>query len=226
MGKKRLLIGCYHKSVILTYVGVGAALCGIFYLLQGGEERHIRAGLLCLITGGLCDLFDGPVARRCQRTQTEEAYGVQIDSLADVTVSLLLPVLLLFRMGQNINAIIIVATAILYTLAGITRLAWFSVLTAKQDEGRITCYQGLPVTYMALILPLYRVIGQAMAKGAAMAGADGGMLLRGGDIMVVVLYLVVAFLFVLHVDIKKPVGIWYLIFPILAVIVSVLVCIL
>ena len=76
--KKKLFLGCYNKSVILTYLGVSISLLGMINI----EHRGIS--VICLVTAGICDLFDGVVARKSKRTDTERAFGVQIDSLADM----------------------------------------------------------------------------------------------------------------------------------------------
>ena len=73
-----MIIGYYNKSVILTFVGI---LISIFGMLN---VANTDIALTCLILAGICDLFDGVVARKCKRTDKEKAFGVQIDSLADV----------------------------------------------------------------------------------------------------------------------------------------------
>ena len=62
-----MFIGKYNKSVILTYIGIAAAVLGIYFSFV----KNIRYTLLCLIICGVCDLFDGAVARKCKRTEEE-----------------------------------------------------------------------------------------------------------------------------------------------------------
>ena len=63
--EKKLFIGCFNKSVILTYIGVIFALAGIFILIDLQEAEQMNLVMFCLIISGLCDLFDGFIARKC-----------------------------------------------------------------------------------------------------------------------------------------------------------------
>ena len=196
---ERYFIGCYNKSVILTYLGIVVAIIGI-------ANASSNIAIICLMAAGLWDLFDGPVARRCKRTETEKHFGVQIDSLADIIISLILPISIVYSTCSNygINSFWIILISIIYVLAGVTRLAWFNI-TANIDK-RTTYYTGLPVTYITLILPIaYTVLGN-----------DSVYLSEG----LLVLLLIVAILFIANIKIKKPTGKWYIVFTILALILT------
>ncbi len=188
----RKLVGCYNKSVILTHVGVAISLLGILL-----AERSDWA-ICCLIAAGVCDLFDGKVARMCKRTKQEEQFGIQIDSLADVVSFLVFPTVLLFSIGEN--SLLTYVVAVLYLLAGITRLGWFNITT----DGDTKYYQGLPVTYAALVISLVYALFQFCS------------FVYFPWIWEIV-YLMLAFFFVLNIRIKKPGGVWYGIFALLAV---------
>ena len=75
---KKIFLGVYHPSVLLTYLGLSLSLYGIFY------GRSLAFSLILLLLAGLCDTFDGMVANSFQRNDLEKAFGVQIDSLADM----------------------------------------------------------------------------------------------------------------------------------------------
>ena len=80
--EKKLFIGCFNKSVILTYIGVVFALTGIFTLVEFQENELIERMnfvMFCLIISGLCDLFDGFIARKCKRNEIQKAFGIQIE---------------------------------------------------------------------------------------------------------------------------------------------------
>ena len=85
-----VFIGKYNKSVILTYIGITLAVCGIIFSFLG----NISNAMICLIFSGICDLFDGKIARLCKRDEQEKEFGKQIDSLADVFLFLALPCVL------------------------------------------------------------------------------------------------------------------------------------
>ena len=73
-----MIIGKWNKSVILTYFGMISALAGIFLAFT---QENINYPMACLMAAGVCDLFDGTVARMCKRTEEEKAFGIELDSL-------------------------------------------------------------------------------------------------------------------------------------------------
>ena len=81
-------IGFYDYTVILTYLSLASAVLGI---MLSGQDRFTGA-ILCLVLSGLCDGFDGTVARSKKgRTDDEKAFGIQIDSLSDLVCFCVLP---------------------------------------------------------------------------------------------------------------------------------------
>ena len=71
-----MFIGFYGASVLLTYIGLAFSVTGMVLAFLG----HILAAVMCLILAGVCDMFDGTVARDCKRSETEKKFGIQIDS--------------------------------------------------------------------------------------------------------------------------------------------------
>lgn len=196
-----MFIGKYNRSVILTYVGVAAAFAGIAFAV----ESMLAPAMIALAAAGICDLFDGVIARRCKRDKSEKEFGVQIDSLADVVGFLALPAVLGIRLADGIG-IVKYPLLLGYILCGIIRLAWFN--TSAASEGVRTHYDGLPVTYAALIIPVtYAVLGFFPEFFSEFIGA----LIWAAE------YAVIAVLFILNVKIAKPRGVWYIIFGALAV---------
>ena len=53
------MIGFWNGSVYLTYVGLLTAVSGIFLSFEG----KILPAFFCLLFAGLCDMFDGKIAR-------------------------------------------------------------------------------------------------------------------------------------------------------------------
>ena len=75
------MIGFYNYTVILTYIGLLSSIAGMMFAVNG----WYKAALLCLAFSGLCDMFDGKIARRkTDRTEDEKSFGIQIDSLCDM----------------------------------------------------------------------------------------------------------------------------------------------
>ena len=125
-----MIIGKYNKSVILTYAGVVMAAAGIFLALDG---LYIRYAVMLLIIAGICDLFDGKIARAVKRTEEEKSFGVQIDSLADMVDFVAFPVILLYCLTGD-NKWYHYLIYIVYILGAVIRLGYFNITA----EGRQT----------------------------------------------------------------------------------------
>ena len=156
----KLIIGFYGHWVILTYIGVISAILGINFAIQG----NIRYAIICLMVSGLCDMFDGPVARLKKRMDREENFGIQIDSLADIVCFGILPAIIGFaitsdhagHINGSFGMMANVAVYSIYVLAALIRLGYFNVIEIElnsRNEKR-KYYEGLPVTSVALIIPV------------------------------------------------------------------------
>lgn len=146
------MIGFFDYTVILTYLSLVSSVVGIFFTLHG----HFGLALTCLALSGLFDTFDGKVARtKKNRTEDEKAFGIQIDSLCDMVCFGVFPVVFCWFSGMsNVPGMIIL---IFYCLAGLIRLAYFNVMEAKRQketEENRKYYSGLPITTIAIILPV------------------------------------------------------------------------
>ena len=53
------MLGFYDYTVVLTYVSLGISIFGITRALQG----DFKIAIFCLALSGLCDMFDGKIAR-------------------------------------------------------------------------------------------------------------------------------------------------------------------
>ncbi|MBQ1544207.1 MAG: CDP-alcohol phosphatidyltransferase family protein [Clostridia bacterium] len=191
--KKKLFLGVWTLANGVTWLGIAGAVAAVWMAVQGNQ----RLAMLLLIVSGICDLFDGRVARMFDRTETEQKFGIQIDSFADTVSFVIFPAVFLLTLTQAPWAL---AVAILFVLAGITRLCWFDITT----DGGANDFRGVPVTYMALVLPILWVVNQAVTLPAV-------------PVFVAAAMLIMAFLFVLNVRVPKPTGVWYAIFSVLAV---------
>lgn len=147
------MIGFYSYTVVLTYLGLASAAMGMILTFQG----FAKYALFCLAFSGLCNMFDGKVARlKKDRTEDEKRFGIQIDSLCDVVCFGAFPMILCYSIGMRGPAGI--SILVFYLIAGVIRLAFFNVMEEKRqdetDEAR-KYYQGLPITSIAIILPLF-----------------------------------------------------------------------
>jgi len=148
-----LMIGYYNYSVILTYFGLCSAVFGMTIALQG----DVRIALLCLMICGICDMFDGTIARKCKRSENAKSFGIQIDSLCDLVCFGVFPAMLGYGLKNlEVSWIDIVASSF-YVLAAIIRLGYFNVQEINRvnsQGGKREYYEGLPVTSVALLLPV------------------------------------------------------------------------
>lgn len=146
------MLGVYDYTVVLTYVSVLISMGGMLFSLNGCPKMAV----VCLAVSGFCDMFDGKIARtKKNRTEVEKRFGIQIDSLADIICFGVAPSLIAYRMGMN--HIVGIAILMFYVLAGLIRLAWFNVseeIRQNETEENRECYQGLPITSMAIALPI------------------------------------------------------------------------
>lgn len=118
-------------------------------------SNNISIAVVCLMVSGVCDMFDGTVAKRFDRSHSEKSYGIQIDTLADIVSFGVLPGVIGLALGLNHFPFVLIVT--LYVLAALVRLAYFNVTELEfLNSGGQTrrYYEGLPVTTVAAILPL------------------------------------------------------------------------
>ena len=148
---KKKLLGYYNYTVILTYLGMILSLAGICFIIQG----QFLICCIFLMLSGCCDMFDGVIASTRKRTDSEKCFGIQIDSMCDLISFGVLPGLFVYcLLGHSLPGCIIGA---LFVLCALIRLSFFNVLEAerqKETDGHRTSYLGLPVTSIALLLPL------------------------------------------------------------------------
>lgn len=183
------LIGFYDYTVILTYMSLFSACCG---MVLASRERF-TAAVLCLLLSGFCDAFDGVVARtKKNRTDDEKGFGIQIDSLCDAVSFGVFPAVLCYHLGVDGFAGLLIL--FLYCLCAVIRLAFFNVLESNRQKTEGGCnktYRGLPVTSVSILLPIVWLFRRLMPVQAFLA-------------LLHVVLAVTAFLFVLDFSVKKP----------------------
>ena len=179
------MIGFYDYTVVVTYISLISSIMGMFFAIDG----KLPLAVFCLAFSGLCDMFDGKIAR----TDDEKAFGIQIDSLCDIVCFGIFPIILGYQLGMcKIYSLMILA---FYGVAGVIRLAYFNVMEEKRQsetsENR-KYYQGLPITSMSVIMPLLFMVS---------------VFFPGFRYFLVCLHiamLLVGFLFILNFRFRKP----------------------
>lgn len=151
--KELRMIGFYNYTVILTYVSLLVSTVGTFLAVNG---RPMEA-VFCLMISGICDMFDGAIARTRKRTEEEKRFGIQIDSLSDLVCFGVLPAVI----GVTLAATpteegIAWVTGGALVLCGLIRLAFFNVTEETRqstETGRRTHFLGFPITTSAVVFP-------------------------------------------------------------------------
>lgn len=183
------LIGFYDYTVILTYASLLSAVAGMMLASNG----CFTAAVLCLLVSGVCDAFDGMVARtKKNRTDDEKSFGIQLDSLCDVVSFGVFPAFLCYHMG--VDGVIGGCVMFLYCMCAVIRLAFFNVMEGKRQQiegGSNKTYRGLPVTSISIIFPVIYVAGFILPASLF-------------AVVLHILLAVVAFLFILDFSVKKP----------------------
>ena len=162
--RKKPFVGYYKIWVMLTYLSVVSALVGMSFAVGG----NIVLAIICLMTCGLCDMLDGPVARRKKRTEREKNYGIEIDALADLISFGVFPVVIgyavgfgtLFQNNDTLRLIIGIAIAAFFVLAALIRLAYFNAveIELQQKNEKRKFYVGMPVTFVSIVIPLVYIV--------------------------------------------------------------------
>ena len=139
------MIGIYDYTVLLTYMNFISGILGILCATKG----NIFYAIILLMFAGLCDMFDGKVARtKKKRTIEERHFGIQLDSLADVVSFGVLPATIGYMLGAPLILVV------LFPTAGLIRLAWFNVLEITRNSSEpVKAYTGLPITSSAMVFP-------------------------------------------------------------------------
>ena len=183
------LIGFYDYTVVLTYLSLVSAMAG---MVLGSRDRF-TAAILCLLLCGICDAFDGIVARsKKDRTRQQVSFGIQIDSLVDVIAFGVFPAALCYQMGGR--SILGLVCSFVYVLCAVIRLAFFNVVEEqrqKEEGGGVNkYYRGLPVTTASMILPVFYILRFFIGKALF-------------STLFCIVLAVMAFLFVLDFSVKK-----------------------
>lgn len=163
-------VGFYHYGVLLTYISIVSAIIGIGLSVVG---YPFYGGVICLWISGVCDAFDGVVARtRKNRTEEDKMFGARIDSLSDAIAFGVAPVMIGYGMGMHEWYFMI--PFVIYVLCAVCRLAYYDVtddLRRQQgDTGRRKFCEGLPVTNSAIGVTIFYLIAISFRNLGGIAG--------------------------------------------------------
>ncbi len=214
-----MFIGYYNLANLITLTGMASAIMACMLAIGG----NVQVAVMLLMLSGVCDCFDGPVARMDKdRTQAEKVFGVQIDTVSDMVSFGVTPAVILFSMGRNrilpllsggpVVVILVSLVLIFYVLCAGIRLAYFNTLEiTKTDENAPKIFVGMPVPFSAILFPVLFLLSVTTPVSGKMAA-----------IILVAVYFITAILFISNFKMKKPAGAVYLLYPIYEIVLVVL----
>ena len=147
---------------------VSSIFCAFYVLvLASGSADANALHLAALVTlfSNFCDTFDGRVARM---TKTQSAFGMELDSLADVIAFGLAPGVLVYRWALEPLGIWGLLAAFGFVACAALRLARFNVLAhANADGGGGKFFVGLPTPIASLAVAALIIAHHHITRGAA-----------------------------------------------------------
>src|SRR3954466_16026415 len=134
MGKRRRFDLKKTLFLLPNLITLSSIFCGfdsirVAATANASEDDYYRAALL-IVFAMFFDTLDGRVARM---TKTQSAFGLQIDSLADVVSFGVAPSMLLYQWALHRLGTLGLVVAFVFTAMGAVRLARFNVLSTGDD---------------------------------------------------------------------------------------------
>ena len=159
-------------------ITLSSIFCGFYSMVLSSQAKNeddfYRAALL-IVFAMFFDMLDGRVARM---TKTQSAFGLQIDSLADVVSFGAAPGLLIYHWTLSQMGLVGLVASFVFVACGAVRLARFNVLSmdVSGEPTKPSKYiVGLPIPGAAGIL-VSLVVANNAVHGAIAAHYVGGML--------------------------------------------------
>lgn len=119
--------------ILPNFITVSAIFCGFDSIrlsaVSTGDDDFYRAALL-IVFAMFFDMLDGRVARM---TKTQSAFGLQIDSLADVISFGVAPAILVYQWTLKRFDLVGLVVSFLFVACAAIRLARFNVITMGGD---------------------------------------------------------------------------------------------
>lgn len=198
-------VGYWHYGVILTYLSLTLAIVGMCFATAAGGDRRPDIAAFLLLMSGLCDAFDGMVAKtRKNRTNDDKAFGIQIDSLCDMVSFGIAPIMIGIGMGMTRWYYVIIYA--MFVLCGLIRLGYYNVSEGNRlysgEEGPRDAYEGLPITNASLAMPVFYLIA-TMFDSTGNLGLTAHQALIVESVIMMVGYGLCAFLFIFKFRMPK-----------------------
>ncbi|MBI3179543.1 MAG: CDP-diacylglycerol--serine O-phosphatidyltransferase [Deltaproteobacteria bacterium] len=130
---------------------LSSVFCGFYAVVlasgDAGPQQLYRASV-AIFFGIFFDMFDGRIARL---TRTQSAFGVELDSLADIVTFGVAPGLIVYKWGLSELGLGGAVVGFVYVGCGALRLARFNIL-ATRSPGPMKYFIGVPIPLAAGVL--------------------------------------------------------------------------
>lgn len=134
--------GIYLLPNLFTIAGLFAG----FYAIVTAMEGYFNYAAIAIFVAMIMDFFDGRVARL---TNTQSAFGAELDSLSDMVSFGVAPALVIYSWSLEGLGKLGWLAAFIFTAAGALRLARFNTQVLVADK---RYFQGLPIPAAAGVL--------------------------------------------------------------------------
>jgi CDP-diacylglycerol---serine O-phosphatidyltransferase len=142
---------------------IGNLFFGIFAIVDASRGQY-SAAVLWIVLGGICDGFDGRVARA---TGTGSRFGEELDSLVDAISFGLAPAMIIYFSVLQQEGGALWLFVVFFTTCAVIRLARFNVTQAGKKK---THFVGLPSPAAGCTLATYYWFSQSKLYDAQLFG--------------------------------------------------------
>ncbi|MCM2277085.1 MAG: CDP-diacylglycerol--serine O-phosphatidyltransferase [Oligoflexia bacterium] len=141
--------------IVPNFVTTANMFCG-FYSMIASIQHEFLVAAWAILAAAVFDMLDGRIARLAKATSQ---FGVEYDSLSDLTSFGVAPAVLLFLYALEPFGRIGWAAAFLFMACGALRLARFNVNSAVLPKN---FFQGLPIPMGAGMVATFVIFSQAI----------------------------------------------------------------
>ena len=162
-----------RKGVFLlpSLITLGALFAG-FYAIIASMTGRFEEAAIAIVVAGVLDGLDGRIARL---TNSQSAFGAELDSLSDMVSFGVAPALITFNWGLSSLGRVGWAIAFLYVAGAALRLARFNTQIGKTDAryftGLASPAAAAVVITMVWLLTNNGLAGSSMTREVAILGA-------------------------------------------------------
>ena len=137
-----MFIGYYNIANLVTLLGLVSSVLACFNAMNG----NIKMGVVMFLLAGLCDMFDGRIARSMKmRSGREKLFGVQIDTVCDMVSFGLTPVIIGYALGMR--GVFDILVFLFFAICGGVRLAYFNTQAIARPDLKMDHFTGVPIPF-------------------------------------------------------------------------------